>query len=152
MARYSYFQRISQRGMCTVVTSILRNSVFYPFNLALCTSDERVAVKLQYTFSCAWYHLCVESKIQHRWTCWLNKETHRQNRLVAAPCGERGVGSQQMQTVACRVGRQQSPTLGRRELYPVSWDGPWWKTIFKEKCIYMYACVTLPYSRNGTPL
>ena len=39
-----------------------------------------------------------------------------------------------------RMDKQQSPTILHRELYPVSWDRPWWKTVWEKECIYI--CMT----------
>ena len=38
-----------------------------------------------------------------------------------------------------RMDRQWGPTLQHRELYPVSWDGSWWKIVWeKNMCVYIY--------------
>ena len=41
--------------------------------------------------------------------------------------------------VKCRMDKQV-PTVEHRELYPISWDRPGWKIIFKKQCTYI--CMT----------
>ena len=47
-----------------------------------------------------------------------------------------------------RMEKQWGLTIQHRELYPVSWDRPWWKIVWEKECIYVYAWVTVLYSRN----
>ena len=48
-----------------------------------------------------------------------------------------------------RMNKQQGPTVQHRELYPVSWDRPWWKILWEKECKSMYDWVTMLHSRNG---
>ena len=53
-----------------------------------------------------------------------------------------------MQTITFRMDKQWGLTVQHRELYPVSWDRPWEKTVWEKDCVCMYDWVTMLYSRN----
>ena len=85
--------------------------------------------------SAVWDHLCVESELWHRriylWD--RNRFPDTENRLAVAKrevgLGRDGLGccDWQMQTVICRVDKQQGPTVEHRELHSTPRDKPKWK-------------------------
>ena len=57
-----------------------------------------------------------------------------------------------MQTITFRMDGNTVLLIEHRALYPIAWDGPWWKIIWVKECVYIYVCmydwVILLYSRN----
>ena len=46
-----------------------------------------------------------------------------------------------MQTITLRMDKQWDPTTWHSELYPVSWDRPWWKIIWGSLYIYIHTYI-----------
>ena len=44
---------------------------------------------------------------------------------------------EEMQTLALRVDKPWGPAVQHRELYPITWDGTWWRRMW-EKRMYIY--------------
>ena len=53
-----------------------------------------------------------------------------------------------MQTFTFKLNKQWGPTACYREVYPISWDKPWWKVRGIHTHTHMYDLVTLQYSTN----
>ena len=89
-----------------------------------------------------WYHLHVESKIQHKWTYLWNRNRLTESKLVVAKVGGQrgglGVWDQQIETSICRMNKQQEYSVQNRGLYSVSCDKLQWERIWK----IIYICIT----------
>ena len=42
-----------------------------------------------------------------------------------------------MQTIPFRMDKQGGSPVQRKELYPVSWDRPWWNIIWEKECMWL---------------
>ena len=51
-----------------------------------------------------------------------------------------------MQTIALGVDKQWGPAVQHKELYPITWDGTWWRIMWEKESgyiyIYIYICLT----------
>ena len=87
-----------------------------------------------------WYHLYVESKPQHKWTCLQTEmESQTENRFVLPRERVAGreweFGDQQLQSTVCVMGNQQGPAVVAGGTI---FDILWWITMEKNIYICMY--------------